>query len=91
MITFKLKCFEATVSVDEKSSRHFGYFTDENVAIQAVKGKGWYGSDGSVKPAEIDIKVFETREEFDGVTLEDEKAAALAKLSDHDKKVLGLK
>lgn len=91
MITFKLKCFQATVSVDERSSQHFGYFTDKDVATQAVKGKGWWGSDGHVSPTEIDIKVFETREEFDGVTLEDEKAAALAKLSDHDKKVLGIK
>lgn len=92
MITWKRKCFQATVSTDDRAGSEFvGYFTNEDVAKAAVKGKGWWGSDGSVHPIEIDIKIFETREEFDGVTLEDEKAAALAKLSDHDKKLLGLK
>lgn len=92
MITWKKKCFQASVSTDDRSGSQFvGYFTNEDVAKSVVKGKGWWGSDGSVRAIDIDIKIFETREEFDGVSMEDEKAAALAKLSDHEKKLLGLK
>lgn len=92
MITFKKRCYQATVSTDDRGASNLvGYFTDQDVAKQVVKGKGWWGSDGNVNAIDLHIKIFETREEFDGVTLEDEKAAALAKLSDHDKKVLGFK
>lgn len=90
MIEFKKDCYAAYVSEDEMSSRLFGYFTNYDDAIECSKGKGWWGADGTASKTVIHIKIYESRTEFDGVTTEDEKKAAISKLTDRERKLLGL-
>lgn len=78
-----------------------GVYTTNAAAEAAVKGKGWFGSDGVVIKGDAyfvgDYIIFPS-EKIDAVDLdvnlperlEDRKAAALAKLTDEEKKLLGL-
>lgn len=47
--------FAAYVSPDDRRSELFGYYGSYCIAREAVKGKSWYGSDGTVnrKPTEL--------------------------------------
>jgi len=94
MKTFKQNCFEAYTDSDLNEGKGhkvtIGYFTNQADAYKAVQGKGVMGSDGNVSSHVIDIKIFENYEEYIVVSDEKIKQIALGKLSEVEKKVLGL-
>lgn len=72
------------------SDVHIGYFNRESDAKQAVKGRGVWGTDASVRPAEIHIKIYESYKEFEDETMASARRRALDKLSFEEKKALNL-
>lgn len=90
MITFEKECYEIRVSKDEWSSEHFGYFTSEVDGLRASKGKGWWGSDGTSRRTTVRVLIFENLDEYDSELLARMKEGALAKLTDDERKILGL-
>lgn len=90
MKRFKKECFELSVTIDERNSRILGYFTDQYVAQKIGKGAGWYGSDGTVKATTLDIKIYESEEEYLEDKKENKREKALAKLTNEEKRLLGL-
>jgi len=64
-----------------------GYFIRKEDAVHAAKGRGVMGvGDGEVE----EIKVFETRTEWDALSEDGLRKSALAKLTYEEKRVLGL-
>lgn len=84
MIKFKKDCYAAYVSIDEVHSSLFGYFTNKSDAETASKGQGWYGSNGSVNRETINIKIYESLEEFNNRHKVDRLIHLLDKLSEED-------
>lgn len=79
--------------------RLVGYHQNKHDAILAAQGQGWYGGEGKVLEQQF-IRIRHTTELFalshpDPVLFEAsvaiKKARALAKLTDEEKKILGLK
>lgn len=77
-----------------------GYFSNSTLAAEAAESKGVWGSPGSVSPVSLVEVLFidGTRVYYPNkpinlvnITTDELKARALAKLSDEDKKVLGVK
>lgn len=89
MITFKQKVYTA-VGDSENSSYVIGYFLRERDATQASVGKGWYGGDARIRPEVLNIQIFESYKEFEDSLVENKKQAALSKLTEEEKKLLGL-
>lgn len=63
-------------------------FSNEMAAYEAAKGNGFYGSDAGVRKETI--RIFDSVEDWKGQEDKDKKAAALAKLTDEEKRLLGL-
>lgn len=87
--------FEAYTNSDLTEGRggdvHIGYFRYEDDAKKAVKGRGVWGTDASVRMVQDKtIRVFESYEEFTTVQTSDLKTKALNKLTVEEKKALGL-
>lgn len=90
MIHFKQECYAAYIPTDEKSSKLFGYFTKEQDALELSKGKGWWGLNGLVEKQIVNIQIYESKEEYFEAMKINEKEAALAKLTEREKQLLGL-
>lgn len=76
-----------SVSVSELHSRMEPFaFTNRTDAEAVAKGRGWYGGDGTVVP----IEIFDSRNDFVADDENKRKAAALAKLTDEDRRLLGI-
>ena len=50
--------FAAYVSPDDRRSELFGYYGSYCIAREAVKGKSWYGSDGTVNSTPTELITF---------------------------------
>lgn len=90
MIHFKQACYAAYISTDEWHSELFGYFIKESDAKELSKGRGWYGSDGTVKPEVVNIRIYESKADYLNRMEMNEKEVALGKLTDREKQLLGL-
>lgn len=90
MIQFKQACYAAYIDTDERSSRLMAYFMNESDAIELSKGKGWWGSDGRVQKEIVNIRIYESKEDYLNRMELNEKEVALAKLTEKEKKLLGL-
>ena len=90
MIQFKQECWAAYISTDEWHSKLFGYFMEERDAVAVSKGQGWYGGDGWAKKEVIDIRIYESRDEYHEGMISNEIEAALKKLTEKEKRLLGL-
>ncbi len=94
--------FELRLATGETGHRVAGYFTDSHLAAASGKGKGWYGSSGSVEKALVLTKDGKTgflvgHSPVAGIKLSDEAslrdaatAHARSKLSEHELVLLGL-
>lgn len=87
------------ISTDERKSKIYGYFENKEVGRAVTRGKGWYGEHGwcDEKPIKVFVdhngKAYKLEEVSisDAKSLEEAKREeALAKLTEEDKKVLGL-
>lgn len=90
MITFEKECYAIYVGTDERSSALLGYFTSETDGLRAAKGKGWWGGDGSATRTTVTVIIFESLEEYETGLTEKLRQSALSKLTDDEKKLLGL-
>jgi hypothetical protein len=90
MITFKQKVYATYVTTDERSGKIIAYFTNEKDAKLAGVGKGWWGSNGSVISKIVEINVYESLEEYDANTREQQRRIALKKLTPLERELLGL-
>lgn len=96
--TQKIEVFSVNYLDDQKNKVHLGFFFEEDVARQVSKGNGEYEQDAVVTPHTITI--FGSVEEFTKETgrkvLTEEEInirlikQALEKLTDKEKKALGL-
>lgn len=53
MILRKITAYRADVSVNEYSTTTIGYYSKKAFALEAGKGKGWYGEDGKAELEEV--------------------------------------
>jgi hypothetical protein len=90
MITFKKECYAVYVDTDERSSALLGYFTSPVDAERAGTGKGWWGGNGRVSPATVTITIYENLDEYEQGLEDKLRKAALSKLTDQEKQILGL-
>lgn len=72
------------------ASYHVAYASRMSVAQEIAKGKGCMGGAGSISKVKKAIKVYDSIEEYKSEQEEQIKVAALAKLSDEEKRALGL-
>lgn len=84
----KIECYKITIAQDERNSELFGYFINEADGLKAAEGKGWYGSSGSSRS--VTLKIYEDIEEFKTEESINIKQQALDKLSNEEKRALGL-
>jgi hypothetical protein len=86
--------FEAYTNSDLTEGRGYpvtlGFFVKEVDAIKASLGKGVMGTDASVCAKDLDIRIFETFEEYQNYQKDSIRRKALAKLSLSEKQALGL-
>lgn len=93
MTEITVNYYEALVGGDDRGCNMsvIAVFKNREDAEKVVKGKGFFGGDGSVSHVNNTIMVYDSLAEYDA-TLEDRlRKVALAKLSEDDKKILGLK
>jgi hypothetical protein len=94
MIRFDQECFEAYTNSDLTEGRghkvSIGFFTHQSDAVQAAKKRGVWGSDASVEKATVKIRIYESFDEYKNATDENIREKALSKLTDDEKRVLGL-
>lgn len=86
-----LEIYEGIINTSEDGrgpSTSIGYFTHQHDATNAVKGKSSWGGDGTVNPKTITI--YDSLKEYNNHVTDNIKKAALAKLSDIEKKALNL-
>lgn len=65
-----------------------GYFVNLSDAEEAAKGQGEWGSNGEIE--HVELTIFETFKEFLDHKEAEERKAALKKLTDREKRLLGL-
>lgn len=86
-----VKFFEVGDRYDEEGKGPFqviGRFWDGKEAEKYARGRGNYGSDATVKPQ--NLVVADSCEDMDNYRDEELRLKALGKLTDEDKRVLGL-
>jgi hypothetical protein len=87
---FRKTVYAANFSTSEIHSRVEAYFSKEEDAIALAElPNGWYGARGYVTKSEISI--YDSLAEYRDSQLSDKKKAALAKLTDEEQELLGLK
>lgn len=74
-----------------RSSHLVGYFVNRWDADLAAEGVGEWGSKGSVQEINLKIQVYESFEEYEKTAVDNEREAALGKLTEKERKLLGLK
>jgi hypothetical protein len=67
-----------------------GYFTNYSDARLASEGRGVMGTAAEIRQENISVSVFESYSEFEGLDTLKIKERALRKLTDQEKKALGL-
>lgn len=90
MIKFERECYAVYVDTDERSSALLGYFTNQTDAEKAGTGRGWWGGNGRVSPATVSVSIFESLDEYEKGLEDKLRKAALKKLTDQEKQLLGL-
>lgn len=93
MIYFSESCYEGVVNTSEDGrgpSTRIGYFSNFADALKAVKGRSSWGSDGTVNKTTIEIKIYQSYEEFESISVINEYNNVLAKLSPRERQILGL-
>lgn len=95
--------YEVIINTDEVHEKSLGLFWTQAEALAASRGTSWYGGDGRVTTVSV-IMVKVSKDEFKYYRLEEVeifeslkdattaklKRSALAKLTEEEKKVLGL-
>lgn len=91
MKTLKAKgVWAATVYTESGHQKLIGYFTNQTDATASVKGKSEWGSDGRTALTDIDIRIYESLAEYEASELDRARAAARAKLTTEEARLLGL-
>lgn len=67
-----------------------GYFSKEEDAKEVAKGRGAWGGDAIVEHVKMKVKIFDSMKEFEDDKVKSKRKKALAKLSEEDRKLLGL-
>ncbi len=67
-----------------------GYFTKQADALAAGKGKGEWGNDGTASLTDLDIRIYESLAEYEAGERDRARAAARAKLTAEEARLLGL-
>jgi len=91
----EIKGYEILINSDSVEGRGhmitYAYASNLSTANEIAKGKDTMGSDGTVRPINKTIEIFDTHQEFLDSKKEDKRQAALNKLTSEDKEILGLK
>jgi len=89
----KPSCWEAYTNSDLTEGRGsdvtIAFFTNEAAAIRAARGRGPMGSDAYVRPHQKPM-IFDSYEAYAASQKQDIRRQALAKLSQEEKRELGL-
>lgn len=94
MKTLKIKGYEAYTNSDLTEGRgrpvHIAYFTHEEDAKKATRGRGVMGTDAHYQAVNKTINVYDSYAEYTSTCDEQLRKAVLSKLTKDEKRVLGL-